>query len=135
MSDELKPCPFCGQARARFTTEPSTDGVGKYMRLECIDCRSGTMPFHFYEDDPELRQHLRDRWNRRAQPAEEVQKDAERYRWLRDPMSGSTRHDPKVYKDGPQEDVEWAYGEELDAMVDEAKARDDAQRAKWKKKP
>ncbi|WP_443115447.1 hypothetical protein [Herbaspirillum seropedicae] len=68
-------------------------------------------------------------------PAAEADRlDAERYRWLRDPMSGSTRHDPKVYKDGPQEDVEWAYGEELDTIVDEAMARDFAQRAKWEKK-
>lgn len=65
MADAGKPCPFCGNKRTHFQIDASADGVGRYMRLECSACGCGTRQVHFYEDDPELRQELRERWAKR----------------------------------------------------------------------
>lgn len=50
----------------------------------------------------------------------ELKTDAARYRWLRDKAMFGTRHDPAVLKDGPSDCCEFAFGEELDALVDAA---------------
>jgi Lar family restriction alleviation protein len=65
-SNELLPCPFCGQ-KALMTAEHDADGI-RWLYIKCKKCGARTRGnWHSPGNDcPELRGEVRDEWNRRA---------------------------------------------------------------------
>jgi len=62
MSEELKPCPFCGK-----TPRPDdyyTDGAGKWGGIQC--CIYGPDVRTHYEDWPAWKDRAIEEWNTRA---------------------------------------------------------------------
>ena len=65
MSDELKPCPFCGSDKP-YVSE-SDDGMARWVC--CPDCDADGPPIHWKFDGThdEARRIVVDMWNNRAQ--------------------------------------------------------------------
>lgn len=60
MSEELKPCPFCG-GKVRVTNLASPDGYEPMLAVKCKICK-----FILVFDCSEDRNHVSVAWNRRA---------------------------------------------------------------------
>ncbi len=70
MSNELKPCPFCG-GNPRIDTEYDMDGFGNFHKVECSDCGASSKA-HFCtqgNECPQYYQEVRDEWQNRADDA------------------------------------------------------------------
>jgi hypothetical protein len=71
MSEELKPCPFCGDKRVAIHFEHDPDGFGKFSMVRCHACGAQSQgvfastgndcPLHYEE--------VRDAWNTRSTQA------------------------------------------------------------------
>lgn len=65
MTEELKPCPFCGY-RARV--EATRDAVGDYQGyVECMDCGATVYGPGDMKDDESAMHEARKEWNKRAE--------------------------------------------------------------------
>lgn len=69
MSDELKPCPFCGQ-KAYIDKDQCPDGDGFFVSARCNVCRAKARDSYFTRgnDCPETYAGVREAWNTRAAP-------------------------------------------------------------------
>lgn len=66
MSEELKPCPFCGSRRISLDWDlyDTDEGRRHRSRIRCLDCRLEPKIFKTHAE-------ARSYWNARAQPAEQ----------------------------------------------------------------
>jgi Lar family restriction alleviation protein len=67
MSEDLKPCPFCG-GRGRITKDADPDFTGYFIAVKCNDCGATSRQKYFSNgnDCPLTYQECRDEWNTRA---------------------------------------------------------------------
>jgi len=72
--EELKPCPFCGSG-VLHKNNPEKMGRTFFVSCGFCDCRGACLP---------TEQGAVDAWNTRADEFAAMERDAERYRWLRD---------------------------------------------------
>lgn len=77
MSEELKPCPFCGAgARKEFANGDERDGYANRMTFSCSGCGArvtavGDMSKGGYADNSTVEARAIAAWNRRTPPASE----------------------------------------------------------------
>ena len=69
MTEQLKPCPFCGNVRNIGMRNEKHNHSGGYF-ISCPECDASTGLRYAMGDDP--RPLLIEAWNRRAQPAQAV---------------------------------------------------------------
>lgn len=115
---ELLPCPFCNGEAVAVEQE---DEDGRFAAVGCLKCGAGSRQHYFCGDD--ARVHVISAWNTRA--AAKViesalagdQRDAERYRWLRDLVNRSPgkRNITIGFNDS---DSYCLWNEELDTAID-----------------
>ena len=71
MTNELKPCPFCG-GDAHFNEHTNKHSNAKYIVVRCELCESQTKPFYFGDDGEDLAyKKAASTWNRRYHSYEE----------------------------------------------------------------
>lgn len=68
MTEELKPCPFCGGKPHRHY-ERGSDGVGGYLSMKCGGCGAMSPQNLIYEPCHETELQIKAQWNTRALPA------------------------------------------------------------------
>lgn len=86
MSDELKPCPFCG-GNASISKDHDPDGSGAFYAVKCHKCRAKSSEIYAVETCNIHFTQVRDAWNRRADLADAL---AAALRDLRGAVCGET---------------------------------------------
>ncbi|KKL06393.1 hypothetical protein LCGC14_2596490 [marine sediment metagenome] len=65
MTEQLKPCPFCG-GKGSMSKDYCPDGGGAFHFIQCSKCRAKGAEFYATETCPIFYGQVRDAWNRRA---------------------------------------------------------------------
>ncbi|TCK87315.1 Lar family restriction alleviation protein [Paraburkholderia sp. BL9I2N2] len=88
VSEELKPCPFCGSSKVGIASEHDSDTGGVFLSIKCSSCRASSGAGFSTDPCPQTYQEVRDEWNRRAAASAQATVgavDPDLYVWFADP--------------------------------------------------
>lgn len=73
MSENLKPCPFCGSTMIKLKTSTSKQTSGKYFQYACRSCGAQSRPFGALteREEPDCQALALEAWNMRNDNTDE----------------------------------------------------------------